>query len=303
MPMKRRSGRPSVAPRRIRSIVKRARSRRSTGPHGEDMIAFASESAMRERRAISGRRILRAVQLGRIEGDPLEVRRRDRVGERPRPVLGIRQERRHALVEAEELGRPRVVRRRHEPVDLFGKPERRVRLAPRHQHRRAILESEPDDARSGELLLQAVPERVAVEVDGRGGEDGHPRRIRREPDPVRPRVLDAVHGIAVPDVVPDVAHDPVVARIEPGADRSVPGAGERGRVAVPGLPEDRAPVQKPIEPVGTEPGAESLEVVRAHLVDGNHDDERGLLRSRRERGEEPEERREPGAAVRVPEDH
>src|SRR5215471_9626823 len=109
----------------------------------------------------------RVVQLRRVEGDPRKILVGDSLRKGPFLMLGRGEKRRKPLIERKK-GRPRwVVGRSDEPAEPLFEPERRIGFASRHEHRRAVLERDADDARAGKFLFEAIAERSPVEKDGR----------------------------------------------------------------------------------------------------------------------------------------
>ncbi len=219
--------------------------------------------------------VLGGVELGRIEGCGVELRGGNLSGELPGRVRG--KECSEPVVEEEQLRVRRVVGRSHESGQLLVEPDRRVRLAPGHEHRRPILQRDTDDARRGKALLETVSEKDPRRAKRRRGAPGRLPIRRQRRNEARLRILRGVHRRSEHGVEPAISDDAVIAGIEARADRRVPGRRERHGVAMGGMREDRALLQESVEAALAEPGAKALEVVRAHLVDGDHEDERRLV--------------------------
>jgi hypothetical protein len=160
--------------------------------------------------------------------------------------------------------------RRRERSRLIVEPHNGIPCVSREADRAVRLERQGDDARPRLLGAEFVGERRHLD----------PLRAvsRRHWTPVgdvgRIGVVRAQNHPAPLAIPPRIGDHAVRARLRPGADRRMPGAGHRSEVWVSGVVEIQPFVeQQPESPLPVP--IEGLQVVRAELIDDEYDDEPG----------------------------
>ncbi len=187
---------------------------------------------------------------------------------------------------AELVARPRGVELLHPPGQLLEviraaheipaghvEPVSAVRHVPHRQNRRAVFERDANYPRPAAVRhLQFVPDRAHQHPPRRC-----PRRVRSTQQ-ARVRILHARDFAILTVVEPLVPYNPAHAGCRARKEGAVPDRGHSGKVDEPGVREDRAFVEQPVEP-GLVLASQTGQVIVAELVD--HDGQHQLGFGRR----------------------
>jgi hypothetical protein len=161
-----------------------------------------------------------------------------------------------------------AVPRGRRPRATIVEPEDDVRLLAREHHARARLQRQRDHTSAG-ALAQCFSDGRHEQPPGR---IAAARRQSAVADLFLIVIIGAERRAADATIEPAVHDHPVPVRKGAGPDGRVPGAGDRIQVRVGAATEPRAPGQQPVDPLG-EQGPVVLQVLGAHLIDDDHDEE------------------------------